>query len=185
VSSASGQFRYLKCDLDRAVNGRWWRWVGVLLQPGTLSIVGYRFSRAAYLAIGKPYRALHLLLRPIHLLVRPFAAGLEIHYAAEIGPGLLVLHPNLGIVVSGSAVAGADLTLTGGNCIGNGKGLILGDRVNLGANAVILGPGSVGSDVIVGAGSVLLGDAPAGANMVGAPVRPTAQRSGVPPISRR
>jgi serine acetyltransferase len=176
VSDASDQFHYLGQDLRRAVNGRWWRWIGILFQPGILSIIGYRLSRASFLALGAPYGAVHLVLRPIHMVLRPFSSGLELHYSADIGPGLLILHPSLGVVVSGSAVIGRDLTLTGGNWIGNGRGLVVGDRVNLGANAVILGPGSVGGDVVVGAGSILIGDAPEGATMVGAPARPLDRR---------
>ena len=43
----------------------------------------------------------------------------------------------------------------------------------LGANAVILGPASIGDRVVVGAGSVVLSDAPDDATMVGAPARQT------------
>ena len=52
-------------------------------------------------------------------------------------------------------------------------GLTIGDGVNLGANAVILGPASIGDRVVVGAGSVVLSDAPDDATMVGAPARQT------------
>lgn len=88
-----------------------------------------------------------------------------------------MLHPNLGVVVSGHAVVGRNLILTGGNCIGGRPGttqgnLIVGDDVELGANAVILGPGVIGDRVKVGAGAVLIGDAPSGATMVGVPARP-------------
>lgn len=171
------QIRFLRVDLDANVRGRWWRWVSVPLQPGIMSIVGYRVSRAAWLALGAPYRALHTLLAPLRMVLRPFGGGLEIHYLADIGPGLRVLHPTLGAVVSGHAVVGRNLILTGGNCIGGRPGtssgnLIVGDDVELGANAVILGPSVIGSRVRVGAGAVVIGDAPAGSTMVGVPARP-------------
>lgn len=181
MSAAPDQLRFLKMDLDRTVNGRWWRWASVPFRAGVLSIIGYRLSRAAYLAMGPRYQVIHTLLTPVQFVLRPFGAGLEIHYKANIGPGLLVLHPNLGVVVSGHAVIGQNLVLTGGNCIGGrpgtaDEGLTVGDGVSLGVNAVILGPGVVGDRVTVGAGSVLLGDAPAGATMVGAPARVVSER---------
>ncbi len=53
--------------------------------------------------------------------------------------------------------------------------LIVDDDVELGANAVILGPGVIGDRVKVGAGAVVIGDAPSGATMVGVPARPASQ----------
>ena len=77
----------------------------------------------------------------------------------------MVLHPGLGVVVSGSTIAGENLTLTGGNCIGirqsvNTGELVLGDGVYLGANAVVLGPVKIGNQVVIGAGAVVIHDAP-------------------------
>lgn len=115
--------------------------------------------------MGKPWQVIRTPLGPVRLLLRPFGAGLEIHYMADIGPGLLILHPSLGVVISGHAVIGRDLVLTGGNRIGARPGtpevgLTIGDGVNLGASAIILGPGVIGDRASVGAGSVLIGDAP-------------------------
>ena len=147
------------------------------LSAGALSIIGYRLSRTAYLLLGNWWQVIHTLLAPLRLLVRPFGAGLEIHYQATIGPGLKILHPSLGVVISGDAVIGRDLVLTGGNCIGGQSSSRLdiprlGNGVTLGANAVVLGPGLVGDGVIVGAGSIVIGDAPAGSTVVGSPARP-------------
>jgi len=63
------QIRFLRADLDANVRGRWWRWVSVPLQPGIMSIIGYRVSRAAWLALGAPYRALHTLLAPLRMVL--------------------------------------------------------------------------------------------------------------------
>ena len=178
MSAALVQLHYLRKDLARVVNGRWWRWYATPFNAGVLSIVGYRLNRAGYLALGRKWQVVHTLLAPLGLLVRPFGARLEIHYKASIGPGLKILHPNLGVVVSGHAMIGRNLTLTGGNCIGARPGvgeagsLHIGDDVNLGANAVVLGPCKVSDRVAVGAGGVLVSDAPAGATMVGIPARP-------------
>ena len=137
MPAPADQFRHLRSDLATSVNGRWWRWLSVPWQAGALSIIGYRLSRAAWLGLGRPYQVIHTLLAPVQLLLRPFGAGLEIHSQADIGPGLQVLHPNLGVVVSGHAVIGRALVLTGGNCIGSRPGtaggdLTIGDGVTLG-----------------------------------------------------
>lgn len=64
--------------------------------------------------------------------------------------------------------------MTGGNCIGIRQSvkrgdLVIGDRVNLGANAVILGPVKIGDQVVIGAGAVVIHDAPDNAILVGVP----------------
>ena len=64
AGAAAEQLRFLVADLRRSVNGRWWRWLSVPLAPGALSVVGYRLSRAAHLALGRPYAVLHTLLAP-------------------------------------------------------------------------------------------------------------------------
>jgi serine O-acetyltransferase len=101
----------------------------------------------------------------------------DIHYRAEIGPGLLVLHPELGVVVSGHAVVGANLVLTGGTCLGERAGAddqsyVIGDNVTLGANAVVIGPVRIGDRVTIGAGAVVVDEAPDGAVLVGVPAKP-------------
>jgi serine acetyltransferase len=86
----------------------------------------------------------------------------EIHYGSSIGKGLKILHPSLGIVISKHAVIGERCTFTGGNCIGSRKsadvGIIMGDDVTVGANAVIVGPVRIGEGVVVTAGSVVIRD---------------------------
>ena len=104
------------------------------------------------------------------------SAAHDIHYMAQIGRGLLVLHPSLGIVVSAYAQCGRNLVLTGGNCIGVRKrlvrgDLVLGDDVTLGANSVVLGPVRIGDRCIIGAGAVVVSDAPAGSVLVGVPAQ--------------
>lgn len=69
------QLRSLWADLNAVVHGRWWRWLSVPLLPGMISIIGYRLSRAAWLALGKPYQAVHTLLTPLRVVLRPFGGA--------------------------------------------------------------------------------------------------------------
>lgn len=137
----------------------------------------YRLDRCCYLAFGSRWRAIRLLLLPFLALVRPWA-GSEINYQSDIGPGLLILHPSLGVVVSAHTTAGARLTLAGGNVIGTRPGpdgspgdVVIGDHVELGVQSCVLGPVHVGSRVKVGAHAVVLDDVANDSTAVGVPAR--------------
>jgi putative colanic acid biosynthesis acetyltransferase WcaB len=104
--------------------------------------------------------------------------GVEIRLGTRIGPRLQLWHPRA-IVIHESAVIGADCILRQSTTIGNktnadgspGTAPVIGDRVDVGANAVILGDIAVGTDARIGAGSVVVKDVPAGATAVGNPAR--------------
>ena len=171
------QLSYLLHDARRIVNGRWHRLLVLPFSHGFAAVAMYRFERGCWLTFGPRWPSIRILLAPLLALIRPWA-GSAIHYKAEIGPGLLILHPSLGVVVSGHAIIGRDAVLTGGNVIGtrprgNHPGsVVLGDSVNLGSHAVVLGPVSVGDRVSVGANAVVLHDVEPDSTVVGAPARP-------------
>lgn len=170
------QLRYLKHEIALMINGRWWRVASICFSASTWLVVTYRFDRLLYLTFGRAYGLLRILLLPILFLTRPWRGQTEIHYRAQLGKGLKILHPELGIVINGNTVAGDHLTLTGGNCIGGRQRLEqgdirLGDNVSLGANAVILGPVVIGDDVSVGAGAVVIHDAEDNSVLVGVPAK--------------
>jgi serine acetyltransferase len=139
-------------------------------------VISYRLDRFFYLLVGRPWAILRPVFFPLFLLLRLLSANHQIHYRANIGKGLHILHPALGVVVSGKAIIGQNLILTGGNCIGGRESLqdgdlCLGDDVSLGANAVVLGPISIGDDVVIGAGAVVIDSAPSQVVLVGVPAR--------------
>jgi serine acetyltransferase len=172
--SAFDQLRYLRHELTLAVNRRWWRWITIWIGKGPGVTISYRLDRFLFLLLGRAYGVLRPLFFPFFTLLRFLSADHEIDYNAELGRGLRILHPTLGIVVSGFTVAGENLTMTGGNCIGNRKErgvIVIGSNVILGANAVILGPVNIGNDCQIGAGAVVLHDAPDGSTLVGVPAR--------------
>lgn len=51
--SVVNQLRLPRIDLDPSLRGWWWCWYGAPLQPGMLSLAGYRLRRAAGLAMGR------------------------------------------------------------------------------------------------------------------------------------
>src|SRR5438067_1789559 len=118
---ASEQLAHLAYETRRLNGDKWWRWGGVWFTDTFWAIASYRLSRAAYLAIGRGWPAARVALAPALFALRPWSGRCEINYQADIGRGLRVLHPTLGIVISGKTVAGENLVLVGGNCIGGRK----------------------------------------------------------------
>lgn len=113
------------------------------------------------------------LYRVAYLLVQCLW-GIELPRTAKIGPGLYIGHFG-GIVVSGSAVIGANCTLMHGVTIGqSGCGETLGvpeigDDVFIGPGAKLIGKIRVGNNVKVGANVVVHKDVPDNAVLALAP----------------
>jgi serine acetyltransferase len=168
------QLSYLFYETQQLNNQRWWRWLGCWFTNSFWAIACYRIERACYLLLGRGWSAIRILISPVLFFLHPWFGQADIHYRAEIGMGLKILHPQLGIVINGNAVIGDHCTLTGGNCIGGRKTLVkgsirLGNHVSLGANAVVLGPVIIGDNVNIGAGAVVINDAPDNCFLVGVP----------------
>jgi serine acetyltransferase len=165
------QWSYLFYEIGLIVNRKHWRWLTCWFGGSAGIILSYRMDRFFYLLMGDAWALVRLFFFPCFLILRLISAPHEIHYRSKIDRGLKILHGSLGIVVSGNAVIGKHLTLTGGNCIGEkGPGeIVIGDHVTLGANAVILGPVHIGDHVKVGAGAVVIHDAADHSILVGVP----------------
>lgn len=122
-----------------------------------------------------------ILFLPLFLLYRLLVEWLlciELPWNTRIGPGLRIDHGQA-LVVNDGTVFGANCTLRNSTTIGNKRSKeggytrapIFGDRVDVGANAVIIGPITIGDDVAIGAGSVVVKDVPTGHVAVGNPAR--------------
>ena len=100
--------------------------------------------------------------------------GISLPKSAQIGPGLRIWHFG-NIFVHPDAVLGARCTLRQGVTIGNrhadGRVPRLGDDVELGSYAQVLGPVQIGHGAKIGAMAVVLRDVPAGGVAVGNPAR--------------
>lgn len=102
--------------------------------------------------------------------------GADIAPSAQIGAGLRIGHP-AGIVISGKAKIGQNLFIQ--NCVTIGTrdhekwdaNVVIGDSVEIGSGAKILGNISVGDYAKIGANAVVLTNIPEGGTAVGVPAR--------------
>lgn len=136
----------------------------------------YRIERSGYLLLGKAYGYVRIIFIPLFNVIQAYS-NLDIHYKADIKGGMLVLHPSVGVVISGLSVIGKGLTLTGGNVIGGRAGckpgeIIIGDHCNMGANAVVLGPVTLGNNISIGASACVVHNCfTDNASLIGVPAR--------------
>lgn len=95
--------------------------------------------------------------------------------SATIGKRFTCGYWGLGVVIHKNAIIGDDCTIGQNVTIGRNPGDArvprLGDRVYVGAGAVIVGEIEIGNDARIGANSVVLVSVPAGALAVGVPAR--------------
>ena len=109
--------------------------------------------------------------------------GVELPLSVSLGPGCRLLHP-AAIVVNPDTVIGARCTLRNSVTIGNVVGRdgavsaapVLGDDVEIGAGALIIGPRRIGDGARIGAGAVVVCDVASGATVVGNPAHVVVRR---------
>jgi serine O-acetyltransferase len=114
----------------------------------------------------------YLLQKPLVLRHRFWSvvSGADIPLNSNIGGGLLIPHPN-GIVIHPGAQIGVNCIIFQQVTIGfreGGGGLPrIGDHVDIGAGAKILGGITIGSHAKIGANAVIIKDVEAGAVAIG------------------
>ena len=116
---------------------------------------------------GKPYLWLYRVV--VHCVLH-----IELQASTEVGRGLTIFH-GYGLVVHPTARLGQGVVLrqcvTIGNRTRGGAAPVIEDGVEIGANALVLGPITVGKNAVVGAGAVVLRSVPENAVVVGNPAR--------------
>ena len=117
----------------------------------------------------------HLLGFPIWLTYRflyNWLLGVDIHESTKIGANFVVWH-GFGIVIHPKSIIGDNVIIHQNVTIGNshhgGNPPTIGNNVNIGASALIIGDINIGNNVIVGAGAVVVKDVPDNSVVVGNP----------------
>jgi serine O-acetyltransferase len=143
---------------------------GVLTLSPFWLVVLHRISHAIHRA-GVP--VVPAMVRAIGVVLY----GADLSPAARVGPRFRISH-GVGIVVGSDVVIGADATLYQNVTLGGRQRAIgdwwtprLGDDVEIGAGAVVLGPITVGDNVLIGANAVVIESVPSNSVVVGNPAR--------------
>jgi serine O-acetyltransferase len=154
---------------------------------GALSIIAFtqgfwasavfRISHAALQRCRIP--GLRLVIKALSLVfqkVIEILTGICIPATCNIGRGLYIGHFG-GIFIDSDSRLGENCNIAQGVTIGKGgrgelHGVpLLGDRVHIGANAVILGKITIGDDAVIGPGAVVMSDVPPCGVAMGNPAR--------------
>lgn len=145
------------------------------MRPGFQALLVHRFG-SRVLEIENPLirKPLKKLSSMMYILVRNFY-GIELPPTATIGRRLHIEHQH-GIIVHYNAIIGDDCVLRhevtlGQRDMNDDRAPTLGNRVEVGAGAKIIGGVLIGSDAVIGANAVVVRDIPAKAHAVGIPAK--------------
>lgn len=160
-------FDNIRADL-RSHDGRWGA-------QGFWALVVYRFGRWR---VGVRPRLLRRLLYPVYLFLYKLVqvvAGIELPCDVEIGRHFVIDHFG-GIVISGYAKFGDNCRIRNGCVVGLARvddpcAPTIGNNVDIGAGAKLLGRIRIGDNVRIGANAVVVSDVPANSIAVGVPAR--------------
>ena len=165
-----GLIKTIKSDLKRYRNQNKFEW----FEPSVMVIILFRFGHSIQKIKIVPIR---WLLTVFHLpvyMITSFLSGIHIARGANIGEGFRIYHYGC-IVINSGVTIGNNCTLRHGVTLGNRRELfdlpVLGDNVDIGAGAKILGAIHVGNNVSIGANAVVLKDVPDNSLAVGVPAR--------------
>lgn len=114
----------------------------------------------------------------IYKLITEFLLGYEIPAATKIGKDFIIDH-GYGVVINKHCIIGDNFRIKHGVTIGcktmpdgsQGASPTIGNNVDIGANAVIIGDVEVGDNVKIGAGAVVVKTVPSNCLVVGNPGR--------------
>lgn len=158
-------FENIRGDL-RAHGGDW-------AAQGFWVMLVYRFGRWRYSVRPALLRKVFSLLYKVLYKFVQILTGIELPCEVIVGRNFVIDHFG-GIVVSGYAQFGDDCRIRNGVVIGlkniaEPVAPIIGNNVDIGAGAKILGAIKVGNNVVIGANAVVITDVPDNSLAVGVP----------------
>jgi serine O-acetyltransferase len=158
-----------------------------LAKPGFHALALHRFGywqQRLHPSLRLPARIVHDGLYYITRVVY----GIELPRTTRVGHRVIIGHQG-GIVISGEATIGDDCVIRQNVTVGAteeaGPVPTIGNRVDIGAGAVIVGGVTVGDDVGIGPNAVVVTDVPAGSRVVAPPSQILTFGSAVAPAAVR
>jgi serine O-acetyltransferase len=162
-----GLFADIRADFD--AHGRRWG------AQGFWALLVYRFGRWRYgvrpVWLRKIFSGLyHVLFKLVQIVT-----GIDLPCEAPVGHGFVIDHFG-GIVINGNASFGEHCRIRTGVVVGIARvgdriAPQIGNHVDIGAGAKILGPIKIGNNVAIGANAVVLSDVPDNCIAVGVPAQ--------------
>jgi serine O-acetyltransferase len=141
-------------------------------------MVVYRFGRWRYSVRPAVLRKLFSLLYRIAFKSIQIITGIELPCEAQVGRNFVIDHFG-GIIISGYAQFGDNCRIRNGVVVGlrrveDKRAPLIGNNVDIGAGAKLLGPIHIGNNVLIGANAVVLCDVPDDSIAAGVPasIRP-------------
>jgi serine O-acetyltransferase len=160
-------FENIRKDL-RAYDGRWGA-------QGFWAMIVYRFGRWRYgvrPAIVRKFLSMiyHILFKLVQVLT-----GIELPCEVTLGQNFIIDHFG-GIIISGYARFGDNCRIRNGVVVGLRRieekvAPTIGNNVDVGAGAKLLGPIRIGNNVLIGANAVVMSDVPDDCTAVGIPAK--------------
>jgi serine O-acetyltransferase len=160
-------FQNIRADY-RAYDGNWGA-------QGFWVMVVYRFGRWRYGVRPAILRKLFSLLYRILFKFVQIITGIELPCEVRIGRDFVIDHFG-GIIISGYAQFGDHCRIRNGVVVGLRRveekfAPVIGNNVDIGAGAKLLGPIHIGNNVLIGANAVVLCDVPDDSIAAGVPAR--------------
>jgi serine O-acetyltransferase len=160
-------FKNIRQDL-RAYDGNW-------AAQGFWVMLVYRFGRWRYDVRPALLRKLFSFIYKFLFKLVQIVTGVELPCEVDVGHNFIIDHFG-GIVVSGYAKFGDNCRIRNGVVVGlknvsEPVAPIIGNNVDIGAGAKILGGIRIGNNVVIGANAVVLTDVPDNSLAVGIPAR--------------
>jgi serine O-acetyltransferase len=138
-------------------------------------LVVYRFGRWRYGVRPALLRKLFSLIYKFLYKLIQILTGIEFPCEVQIGRNFVIDHFG-GIIVSGYAKFGDNCRIRNGVVVGLQRvedpcAPIIGNNVDIGAGAKVLGPIKIGNNVLIGANAVVVADVPDESIAVGVPAK--------------
>jgi serine O-acetyltransferase len=146
---------------------------GDLSAQGFWVMLVYRFGRWRYGVHPAILRKLFSLVYKVLYKFIQIVTGIDLPCEAEVGTGFIIDHFG-GVIVSGYAKFGNHCRIRNGVVVGlknieEPGAPVIGNYVDIGAGAKVLGKIRIGNNVLIGANAVVISDVPDNSIAVGIP----------------
>jgi serine O-acetyltransferase len=161
------------CQVFQNIKADFKTYQGDFGAQGLWVMLVYRFGRWRYSVRPLVVRKLFSLIYKLLYKFIQIVTGIDLPCEAEVGARFIIDHFG-GIVVSGYAKFGDDCRIRNGVVVGlknveDPGGPVIGNNVDIGTGAKVLGKIRIGDNVLIGANAVVITDVPDNSIAVGVP----------------